>query len=330
MRRREFMALLGSSAVAWPLATNAQQRSRVRRLGVMLAFEEKDPMVQGWVVAFRDELRKLGWAEGQNLNIDFRWPSSDVQAMHRFAQELVALNPDVILSSSTPPTSVLMKHTTTIPIVFANLVDPVGSKLVASLANPGGNVTGFINLEPTMASKWVELIKEIAPRISRIAIPYNPNTAPYAEIYLSQFRNTGASLGVEMIAGPVKNLSELESFIASQAGEKTVGVIPVPDGFMNTIRGSLASVANRYRMPSVHFNRAFVEDGGLLSYGNDTNDNYRRAAVYLDRILRGEKPTELPVQFPVKFELAVNLKTAMALGIDVPPLLLARTDTVVD
>ena len=329
MIRRDFITLLGGAAAA-ALPFSARAQSRLRRIGALLAFDERDPMAQGWVAALRDQLTKLGWIEGQNIQIDFRWSSSNVQTMQQFAEELVALHPDVILSSSTPPTRILMQHTRTIPIVFANLVDPVGSKLVESLAKPGGNVTGFVNLEPSIAGKWLELLKEIAPTIGRVAIPYNPSTAPYAEIYLNNFKSAGAALALEIVAGPVQDLTELERFVTAQGGGTKIGIVPVPDGFMNSVRGSLANLAASYRIPAAHFNRAFVVDGGLISYGNDTNDNYRRAAVYLDRILKGEKPSELAVQFPIKFELAISMKTAKALGLDVPPSLLARADEVIE
>jgi len=323
------MALLGGGAVAaLPLSASAQ--SGLKRIGALLAFDERDPMAQGWVTALRDQLTKLGWVEGQNIQIDFRWASSDVQTMQQFAAELIALHPDVILSSSTPPTRILMQHTRTIPIVFANLVDPVGSKLVESLAKPGGNVTGFVNLEPSIAGKWLELLKEIAPLMDRVAVPYNPTTAPYAEIYLNNFKSAAAALALEILARPVRDGTELERFVTAQSSGSKVGMVPVPDGFMNSMRGSLAKFAASHRIPAAHFNRAFVADGGLISYGNDTNDNYRRAAVYLDRILKGEKPSELPVQFPIKFELAINMKTAKALGLEVPPTLLARADEVIE
>jgi ABC-type uncharacterized transport system substrate-binding protein len=329
MGRREVITLLGGAAAAvLPLSASAQ--SGLRRIGALLAFDERDAMAQGWVKALRDQLTKLGWIEGQNIQIDVRWASSDVQTMQQFAAELVALHPDVILSSSTPPTRILMQHTRTIPIVFANLVDPVGSKLVDSLAKPGGNVTGFVNLEPSIAGKWLELLKELAPIIGRVAVPYNPTTAPYAEIYLNNFKSAGAALALEIVAGPVRDVTELERFVAAQSGGSNVGIVPVPDGFMNSVRGRLANLAASYRIPAAHFNRAFVADGGLISYGNDTNDNYRRAAMYLDRILKGEKPSELAVQFPIKFELAINIKTAKALGLDVPATLLARADEVIE
>jgi ABC-type uncharacterized transport system substrate-binding protein len=328
MRRREFIAFVGGLA-AWPTLAGAETFGRSPLIGVLMAFDQNDPMVQGWMLALSDELRKLGWTKDHNVRVEYRYAGSDVQAMQRFAKELVELNPNVILSSSTPPTKVLMQHTRTIPIVFGNLVDPVGSGLVASLARPGGNVTGFVNLDPSVATKWVQLMKEVAPNVTRVAIPYNPTTAPYAPIYLTQFEAAAKSLGMESTAGPVKSLSELETFITEQVAPN-VGVIPVPDGFMNSSRGTLASAALRHKLPAAHFNRAFVEVGGLFSYGNDTNDNYRRAAAYLDRILKGEKPSELPVQFPIKFEFAINRKTAKALDLEVSSRLVALADTVVE
>jgi putative tryptophan/tyrosine transport system substrate-binding protein len=330
MNRREFVTLLGAAAASWPLAARAQRPERMRRIGVLMAFEERDAMAQSWIAAMRDGLRKLGWTQGHNIHIDYRWAASNLQTIQQFAKEVVLLDPDLIVSSSTPTTRALMQQTRTIPIVFGNLVDPVGSGFAASLSRPGGNITGFINLEPSMAGKWLELLKEIAPRVTRIGIPFNPETAPYREIYLTQFKNAAASLGVEAVPAAVRNLAEFEAFIAAHGREPNGGIIPVPDGFMNTVRAQLASLATRYRVPAVHFNRTFAEAGGLISYGNDIVDNYRRVATYVDRILKGEKPSELPVQFPVKFELVINIKTAKALGLEVSPTLLGRADEVIE
>ena len=330
MKRREFITLLGGAAAAWPLAARAQQPDRMRRIGVLMAYAESDPEAQARVAAFREGLQKLGWTEGRNIRIDTRWAAADAEAMQRFAKELVALQPDLILSPTTPTTAALLQQTRTIPIIFANVADPVGSGFVASFPRPGGNVTGFTILEPTMAGKWLELLKEIAPRVNRVAFLFNPATAPYAEYYLNPFKAAAASFGVEAIVAPVRDTSELESVVAAQAREPNGGLIVMPDSFLVTHRAEITSLAARYRLPAVYPFRYFTELGGLLSYGSDLTDNYRRAATYADRILKGAKPSELPVQAPVKFELVINLKTAKALGLDVPPSLLARADEVIE
>ena len=294
VRRREFITLLGGAA-SWPLAARAQQAERMRLIGVLMAYAESDPEGQAWVAAFREALQKLGWAEGRNIRIDTRWATPDVEAMQRFAKELVALQPDLILSQSTPTTAALVQQTRTIPIIFANIADPVGSGFVANFPRPGGNVTGFVLFEPTMAGKWLELLKEIAPRVNRVAFLFNPATATYFEYYMNSFKVAAASFGVEAIAAPVHDRSELESVFAPQAREPNSSLIVMPDSFLNAHRVEITSLAARYRLPAVYPYRLYTKVGGLLSYGNDVFDNYRRAAGYVDRILKGEKPSELPV-----------------------------------
>jgi putative tryptophan/tyrosine transport system substrate-binding protein len=330
MKRRAFITLLGGAAAAWPLAARAQQVERMRRIGVLMMYAESDAQAQALVAAFRAGLRKLGWTEDRNIRVDYRWATSDSESIQRVAKELVALQPDLILSSSTPTTASLLQQTRTIPIIFANIVDPVGSGFVASLPRPGGNVTGFLNLEASMTGKWLELLKEIAPRVARVAIFFNPSTAPYAEIYLNPFKTAAPSLGVEAIVAPVRDMTELETVIAAQARDPNGALIVMPDGFMFAHHAEIALLAARYRLPAIASYRAFAKAGGLLSYGNDILDNYRRAATYADRILKGEKPSELPVQFPVKFELVINLPTAKALGLTVSPTLLATADEVIE
>jgi putative ABC transport system substrate-binding protein len=330
VRRRQFITLLGGMAVVCPFAARAQQPERIRRIGVLMMYAESDAQAQALVAVFRAGLRDLGWTEDHRLRLDYRWATSDSESIQRSAKELVALQPVLILSSSTPTTASLLQQTRTIPIIFANIVDPVGSGFVASLPRPGGNVTGFLNLETSMTGKWLELLKEIAPRVARVAIVFNPSTAPYAEIYLTPFNAAAASLGMETIVAPVRDMTELDTVIAAQARDPNGGLMLMPDGFMFAHHAEIASLAARYRLPAVSSYRAFAKAGGLLSYGNDILDNYRRAATYADRILRGEKPSELPVQFPVKFELVINLKTAKALGLTVPPSLLARADEVIE
>jgi putative ABC transport system substrate-binding protein len=331
MRRREFITLAAGATAYWPLAARAQQPDGMRRIGILMAIAESDPEGQARVAGFREGLRKVGWAEGRNIRIDTRWaPPRDAEARQRFAKELVALRPDLILAQATPTTATLLQQTRTIPIVFVGVSDPIGSGFVASFPRPGGNVTGFITMEPTMAGKWLELLKEIAPRVARIALLFNPATAPYAEYYLTPFKSAAASFGVEAIAVPVRDTSELESAIVAQARAPNGGFIVMPDTFLNAHRAEITSLAARHRLPAVYPFRFFPEIGGLLSYGTDLVDDYRRAASYADRILKGAKPSELPVQAPAKFELVVNLKAAKALGLEVPSLLQQRADEVIE
>jgi putative ABC transport system substrate-binding protein len=328
MRRREFIAGLGTAAV-WPTITNAQQTDRVRRIGVLMEYAESDRQGEAFVAAFREGLQKLGWAEGRNIRVDTRW-AAEVELMPRLAKELVALQPDLILTQNTPTTAAMLQQTHTIPIIFAVVADPVGSGFVASLPRPGGNVTGFTLMEPTMPGKWLELLKEIAPGVTRVAFLFNPATATYFEYYLNAFKAAAPSFTVEAIAAPVRGTSELESVIAAQARVPNSSLIVMPDGFMNTHRGEIVLLAARYRLPAVYPYRFFAEPGGLLSYGSDQLENFRLAATYADRILKGAKPSDLPVQAPVKFELVINLKTAKALGLDVPLHLQQIADEVIE
>jgi putative ABC transport system substrate-binding protein len=331
VRRREFIAALGGTAAVWPLAARAQQGDRMRRIGVLMGFAESDPVAQARFAAFREGLQNLGWAEGRNIRVDTRWATpGDVESMQRCAKELVALQPELVLSSNSPATTAILQLTRTIPIIIAVVADPVGSGFVASFPRPGGNITGFTNFEPTIAGKWLELLKEIAPRIVRVAFLFNPATGTFAETYLNPFKAAAASFAVEAVAAPVHDMSELESVIASQAREPNGGLIAMPDSLMLSHGAEITSLAARYRLPAVYPFRFFAELGGLLSFGSDQVDNYRRAATYVDKILNGAKPSELPVQAPVKFELVINLKTAKALGLKVPPTLLATANAVIE
>jgi putative ABC transport system substrate-binding protein len=328
-RRETIIALVALGAV--PLAAGAQQTGQMRRIGVLMGLAESDPQAQARVAAFRKGLQTLGWAEGRNVRIDIRWAAtSDTPAMQRFAKELVALKPELILSHNTPTTATLLRYTRTTPIVFVVVSDPIGSGFVASFARPGGNVTGFTNIEPTMAGKRLELLKEIAPRVTRVAFLFNPATASYAEYYLSPFKAAAAAVAMEAIPTPVRNTSELESAIAAQAHTPNGGLVVMTDAFLVTHRAKITSLAAHYRLPAVYPFRDFIEVDGLLSYGNDLYDNFQRAATYADRILRGATPNELPVQAPVKVELVINVKTAKALGLTIPPSLLLRADQVVE
>jgi putative ABC transport system substrate-binding protein len=331
MNRREFITLLGGAAAAWPLAAKAQQGEGTRRVGVLMGGPESDPEARAYFVAFREELHKLGWTEGYNIQIDTRWAiPSDAELLQRFAKELVALQPNVLLSPVTPTTAALLQQTRTIPIVFAILTDPVGSGFVASFRRPGGTVTGFTTNEGSLGNKWLELLKEIAPAVGRVAFLFNPKTAPRTEAYLKPFKEAAESFAVEATSAPVGDASELESVVEAQAREPKGGLIVAPDAFMWGRREQITALAARYRLPAVYPYRVFAKIGGLLSYGDDLPDNFRRAATYVDRILRGAKPSELPVQASVKFEFVINLKTAKALGLTVPPRLLATADEVIE
>jgi putative ABC transport system substrate-binding protein len=268
---------------------------------------------------------------GRDTRIDTRWAApTDAHALQQFAKELVALQPDVILSSTTPPTIALMQETRSIPIVFAIVADPVGSGFAESLARPGGNITGFTFTEPSMAGKWLELLKGIAPDVASVAMLFNPASATYSEYWLKPFKTAAPLFAVEAIPAPVRDRSELEDIIAAQAREPKSGLIAMPDSFMDTYRAEVTALAARYRLPAVYPFRLFVEVGGLLSYGVDRTDNFRRAAAYVDRILKGAKPSELPVQAPLKFELVINLRTAKAIGLEVPLHLQQLADEVIE
>jgi putative ABC transport system substrate-binding protein len=308
----------------------AQQPSRTRRIGVLIPPAENDPEAQGWVAALREGLEKLGWTDGHNIRIETRWGVADANSMQRVTKELVALQCDVILTNNTPTVRLLLQETRTIPIVFVNLVDPVSSGLVASLPRPGGNATGFAIMEGAMAGKWLELLKQIAPHVTRVAFLFNPATAPYAEHFVSPYKSAAPSLGLEATLAPVRDATELESAFAAQAREPNGGVIVMPETYTTVHRAAITSLAAHHRLPAVYPFRFFAEVGGLLSYGNEMLDNYPRAASYVDRILKGTKPADLPVELPIKYWMAINLKSAKALGLTVLDTLLARADEVIE
>jgi len=284
VKRREFMSLVGCATAAWPLAAGGQDSGKMRRIGVLMSYPHTDPDAQVFLGAFREGLQKLGWAEGRNVRFNIRWTSpGNVEEMQRFAKELVALQPDLLLGHTTTATAALLRATRTIPVIFAFVSDPVGSGFVGSFSQPGGNVTGFVVMEPTMAGKWVELLKEIAPSVGRVAFLFNPGTATYAEYYLKPFKDAAASLGVAAIASPVRNTSEVESVIATQASEPNGGLVVMPDTFTDAHRGEITSLATQYRLPAVCPFRFYVEMGCLLSYGNEQIDNFRRADTICDR-----------------------------------------------
>jgi putative ABC transport system substrate-binding protein len=329
LKRREFITLVGGSAAVWPLAARAQQPYRMRRMGVLLGNAE-DHEAQSWIAALREELGKLGWTDGRNIEIDIRWSAADVASMKRFAKELVTLQPDLILTQSTPAAGAMLEQTHTIPVVFVLVADPVGSGYVASLPHPGGNATGFTPIVSSLGGKWVELLKEIAPRVAKATLLFNPPTATFIQGYLGPFKAAAASVGVEAIVAPVNDMTELQSQVTTQAREPNSGLVVIPDTFTQAHLAEIAALAARYRVPAVYWSRSFAEIGGLISYGPYLVDEFRRAASYLDRIMKGEKPSDLPVQAPVKFELVINLKTAKAFGLQVPATLLARATDVIE
>jgi len=328
MRRRQFISFLSAAAV-WPLAARAQQPRQMRRIGILTSSDEGDHEAQSWVAAFREELRKLGWTEGRNIEIDIRWASADLELMTGSAKALALLQPDLILTSSTPATAVMLQHTHTIPIIFVLVADPVGSRFVTSLPHPGGNATGFTPIVGSLGGKWVELLKEIAPRVGRINLMFNPTTAAtFVEAFLSSFKAAATSVGVEASVAPIHDMREVESLVSTS--DPNSGLVVIPDAFTVSHRAEIALLADRYRVPAISWSRSFAELGGLISYGPVLVDEYRRAASYADRILKGEKPSELPVQTPVRFELVVNMKTANALELTVPDRLRALADAFIE
>jgi putative tryptophan/tyrosine transport system substrate-binding protein len=326
--RRRFITLLGGT-VAWPLTARAQQSERMRRVGVLMPFAENDSDAQANITAFRQALQTLGWTDSRNVRIDYRWGGGEPERISTHASELVGLKPDVILVSSPLVLQPLLQETRSIPIVFTQITDPVGSGFVASLAHPGGNVTGFAIAEFSMYGKSLEMLKEVAPQVARVAVLLNPEQAPQAGMWRA-IEAAAPSFRVQVTAADVRDSAEIERAIDSFASESNGGLIVLPNVPTIVHRGLIMTLAARHRLPAVYSFRQFVREGGLISYGPDRLDQYRRAAAYVDRILRGEKPSDLPVQQPTKFELAINLKTAKALGLDVSPMLLGCADEVIE
>jgi putative tryptophan/tyrosine transport system substrate-binding protein len=325
MRRRDFVGLVGGAA-AWPLAARAQQKGPARHIGVLLVGERDDEM-QDRIKALEAGLRELGWIDGGNLNIDYRWsPASGVRTQ---AAELVAVKPELILAFTTPALAAAKQATGTIPIVFNSVTDPVAQGFVASLARPGGNITGLGHWEPGMGGKWLELLKETAPHLKHVAVVFNPVTAPYFRLFLPTMEVAARSLAVMLTLSPVHEAAEIERAIATVAVQPDGGLLMLPDAFTWTYRMQIIALAARNRVPAVYQYGHFAREGGLVSYGIDPEDVYRRTATYVDRILKGTKPADLPVQLPTKFELVVNLKTAKALGLVIPESLLARADELI-
>jgi putative ABC transport system substrate-binding protein len=329
MRRRDFIFLVGGAA-AWPPAAQAQQPGKIKLIGILMPFVENDPAAQSLIAAFRDALTKLGWAEGNNLRIELRWGAADTDRIGTFAKELVALQPDAILGQSTFVISALVRETRTIPIVFEAVADPIGSSFAASFPRPGGNITGFTNNDPAMGGKWVGLLKEIAPRTEHVALLFNPATTVPIQFFMPSIQAAASSFGVKVSAAPVHATDEIEGVIAEQARNPGGGLIVMPDSFNGANRKPIITLAARYSVPAIYFTSTyFAESGGLITYGDDRAESLRQAAVYVDRILKGAKPADLPIQQPTKFELVINLKTAKALGLTVPLTLQASADAVI-
>jgi putative tryptophan/tyrosine transport system substrate-binding protein len=329
MTRREFITLLSGAAAAWPLAARAQQRERMRRIGVLMSTAENDPESQHRLAALRDGLQKLGWAEGRNLRSEYRWGENDLDRMRASAEQLVALKPEVIFAAPTSAVVAVQRATSTIPIVFAQVTDPVADGLVASVSHPGGNITGFAQAEYAIGLKWVELLKQIAPQVTRIAVLYDPEQ-PASAGYVAAIEAAARPFAVQISSVAMRDAAAIERAIEAFAGEPNGGLILPPTAFIVAHRALIISLAVRYRLPNIFGVRYYVADGGLASYGVDHIDLYRHAAQYVDRILKGEKPGDLPIQFATKFELVINLKTARALGLDIPVPVLARTDELIE
>ena len=329
MGRRQFITLLGGAAAAWPLVALAQQRERVRRVGMLINLSADDPEGQARVAAFLQGLQEAGWAVGRNAQIDIRWGMGDAERIRRNVTELVALAPDVIFANTFPIVVSLQEATRTVPIVFAGLIDPVGAGLVASLPRPGGNSTGFSGFEYGMSVKWLELLKQIAPRVTRVAV-LRDSVTTVGIGQLAAIQGVAPSFGVELTPLVVRDAREIDSAIAAFARDSNDGLIVSIGTLAQAHRDLIITLAAQHRLATVYPFRMFVTSGGLISYGPDPADQFRRAAGYVDRILKGEKPADLPVQQPTKVELVINMKTAKALGIEVPPMVLARADEVIE
>jgi len=328
IRRREFL-LLGGMAAAWPLVARAQQGERMRRVGVLMAVAN-DPEGQARLTALKEGLQDLGWTDGRNIQIETRFGGGDADRIRAQAAELVALAPDVLVGQGTPVVQALRHATSSIPIVVAAVNDPVEQGFVSSLAHPGGNITGFMFIDFQMVGKWLEMLKEAAPGVSRAILMFNPDTAPHYYVYLRSFEAEPRSIAVEVTAAPVRNTAEIEEALAKLGRDPGGGLIVPPDSFTIVHHQLLIRLAQQHRVPAVYHLRTYVTQGALMSYGPDVYDNFRRSASYVDRILKGAKPADLPVQQPTKFELAINLKTAKALGLQIPDKLLGLADEVIE
>jgi putative ABC transport system substrate-binding protein len=327
MKRREFITLLGGAAVAWPAAAAAQQSERTRRIAMLMA---RIPTSQTYQAALVQGLRDLGWIVDRNITIEHRWVAADAERLRGDAEALVALNPDVILTDTSPSVAALQRATRSVPVVFMRLTDPLGQGFVASLARPGGNATGFTDFEPAITGKWVELLKEMAPGITRVALLHNPQTAPYSRYFLPPFEAAARKNGIEPISVPVRNVAELEASMTVQGREAGGAFVAQADSFVSLHRGLIIAAAAHHRLPAIYSSQSYSRAGGLMSYGSVAVEMYRQGALYVDRILKGVDPADLPVQAPTKFELVINVGTAKMLGLDIPPGLLATANDVIE
>jgi ABC-type uncharacterized transport system substrate-binding protein len=329
MKRREFIALLGGAAAVLPLAARAQQADKMRRIGALVGLAEDDPNIQARLAGFREGLEKRGWLAGRNVRIDYRYAPAGTHAQS-LAKELVTLQPDVMLSHGSANTAALKRESVAIPIVFVAASDPIGSGFIASMARPGGNLTGLMQVEASVATKWLAMLKEIAPQLARVALVANPKTATYYDSYLRPAAAVAPSLAIEVVFSPIGSAADIERTIESFARVPNGGLVVLPDIAMGVHQDLIVALAAKYRLPTVYAIREYVAAGGLMSYGIDFVDMFRQSALYVDRILRGDKPAELPVQAPTKYETVINLKTAKALGLRVPPGLLVAADEVIE
>jgi putative tryptophan/tyrosine transport system substrate-binding protein len=330
VKRREFIALLGGTAAAWPLAAGAQQPERVRRIGVLMGRAADDVEGQKHAAALQRGLEELHWSSPRNIEIEYRWPAGDAVRAQAQAKELVELGVDIILANGTPSLVAAKQATETIPIVFVAVADPVAQGFVRSLAQPGGMITGFGTEEPSMGAKWVELLKEIEPRVASITVMFNPDAAPFARMFLPSMQAVRSVTPFQLMETPVASESDVERAISAAAALPAAGLIVLPDSFLSSRRELIVTATARYRLPTIYSVSEFTRSGGLIAYGIERTDLFRRAASYVDRILKGEKPADLPVQQPIKFELAINLKTAKKLGLEVPSTLLVAADEVIE
>jgi ABC-type uncharacterized transport system substrate-binding protein len=329
MKRRAFIILVGSAAIGLPLGARAQQADRVRQVG-FLGLSPTDPGAQAEVATFRQRLSALGWVEGRNIHLEFRWSGGDIALARTFAKELVASNPDLLMGRSTPTTAALKQETSTIPIVFVNVAEPTESGFVQSLGRPGGNITGFTNFEGSIGGKWLQLLKECDPRITRIAVIYNPLTAPFFGTFLRSIQSAAPTFAVEVMTMPVQSEGEITAALTAFSQQPGAGLVAIPDSFTLEHRQKIISVCAQTHLPALYSNLVSTPDGGLLAYAVDTRTLFYRAAHYVDRILKGTKPSDLPVEQPTQFELSINLKTAKALGLEIPTTLIARADEVIE
>jgi putative tryptophan/tyrosine transport system substrate-binding protein len=328
MRRRDFISLLGGAAV-WPLAARAQHSERMRRIGVLMGLVASDPEAQSRVAALENGLRELGWVKGRNLSIEYRW-AGDGNGLRDHAAELLAMAPDLILANTTPVTAALQEQSRTVPIVFTQVSDPVGQGLVPNLAHPGGNLTGFTSFEFSIGTKWLEALKQVAPHVTRVLLMFNPQSAPFADLFLRPVEAAAPHLSVVPIRAAVRDTADVDRVFDALVREPNAGLMVLPDISMTNYREAIIALTARHRVPAIYPFRYFAVSGGLMSYGTDLAEVSWRAATYVDRILKGEKPGDLPVQAPTKYELVINLKTAHALGVTVPPTLLALADEVIE